>query len=297
MAGRDSGRVRRDGRPIHNIPALERILPYLMRRRSESARSFRESVEVTEAERWLNAVRGEYEGMSLLHLILAAYIRVVAAIPAINRFVAGRRIHSRNGIEVALSVRRRFGLDSDRAVIKVIFSPADTVFDVYAKVQSAVSALEGNDESTESYVPIGIYDKHLHRFSKRPRILRVLWQWVLKLLDYFGLFPERTRSVSPYHASLRIVDTYSNAIGPVDCALPDFGTLSSMLSYGARRSVYELNAQGEVVLNRYVDMCMSFDGRISDVSAFAEAVRLMIGYLEEPYLLESPPANIRNDAY
>ncbi|MFR5782469.1 MAG: hypothetical protein ACLUEK_11870 [Oscillospiraceae bacterium] len=42
----------------------------------------------------------------MLHLFIAAYIRVVSQLPGLNRFVSGQRVYARNEILINMMVKR-----------------------------------------------------------------------------------------------------------------------------------------------------------------------------------------------
>ncbi len=87
---------RSDGRLLRSLPAINKFMPFIMRTRNDACNYFRDSIEVTEIDRWIRQKRAEgYKGLGIMHLFLAAYIRTVATRPALNRFVCGQRISLR----------------------------------------------------------------------------------------------------------------------------------------------------------------------------------------------------------
>ncbi|MEG0035891.1 MAG: hypothetical protein RR743_04440, partial [Oscillospiraceae bacterium] len=55
---------RRDGRLIRSFPAFNKFMPFIMKTRNDASNLFRDSVEVTEIDRWLREKRAEgYKGM------------------------------------------------------------------------------------------------------------------------------------------------------------------------------------------------------------------------------------------
>lgn len=136
---------RREGRVLRSLPPFSRLIPYIMRQRSDACDTFSDALEVSGIEQWLRDKRGEgWTGLGFLHLIVAAYVRTVSMRPGINRFVAGRRIHARNDIQVVLTVKRAQSADASRTTIKVSFSPTDTVFDVYRRLSDAVDEVKAD---------------------------------------------------------------------------------------------------------------------------------------------------------
>ena len=85
---------RKEGRRLRTLPALNMFESYIMINRNDACNQFAGSVEISETDRWLRAKRQEgYKGLGMLHLFIAAYIRVVSQLPGLNRFVSGQRIY------------------------------------------------------------------------------------------------------------------------------------------------------------------------------------------------------------
>ena len=84
---------RYDGRKLRTIQPMLKVMPYIMEQRSDACNTFSDSVEVAKVDELVRAkVRSGKTNFSLLHIILAAYVRTVSQRPAINRFVSGQKI-------------------------------------------------------------------------------------------------------------------------------------------------------------------------------------------------------------
>ena len=87
---------RKDGRRVRSLPAMSYVSPFIMKERNDSQNQFEDVVDITNIERYLDEKHREgYTDLSLLHVLLAAYTRVVSERPGINRFLAGQRIYAR----------------------------------------------------------------------------------------------------------------------------------------------------------------------------------------------------------
>ena len=82
---------RKEGRLLHTIPPMNKLQSFIMCERNDSQNQFEDVIDITNVEEYLDKKHAEgYTDMSLLHVLLAAYVRVVSERPAINRFIAGR---------------------------------------------------------------------------------------------------------------------------------------------------------------------------------------------------------------
>ena len=275
---------RREGRLLRSLPAYDRAMPYLQRRRSESVCSLSESLEVTAIEQWLREKRSEgWTQLGFLHLIAAAYVRTVSMRPGVNRFVCARRIFARNEIQLILRVKRSASAEATSTHVKIAFSPSDTVFDVQQRISAAVDDVRADVVISE---PERIADRAL----RLPRPLLRLVTLACRVMDYFDWLPRRWLDASPWHGSLEVVDLGSLGIVPADIPLSDFGTLSASLSFGAMRKVREPDG-----MRHYVDYRLCADRRIADSYYFASALKCMKYFLKNPALLELPPEKVEDD--
>ena len=275
---------RREGRLLRSLPAYDRTAPYVQRRRSESVCSLSDSLEVTAIEQWLRDKRSEgWSQLGLLHLMVAAYVRTVSMLPGLNRFVAARRIFARNEIQVVLRIKRSASATATSTCVKIAFSPSDTVFDVQRRISAAVDDIRADvvvsDPERISGTLLGL-----------PRWMVRVVAWAARIMDYFDWLPRTWLEASPWHGSLEVVDLGSLGIVPADIPLPDFGTLSGTLCFGAMRKVRE----GELT-RRYVDYRICVDRRIADGFYFASCLKCLKYFLKNPALLELPPEKVEDD--
>lgn len=276
---------RREGRLIRSLTPTWRLASYFLPRRSEALCSLSDSVEVSNVERWLYEKRQEgWSGLGFLHLMVAAYVRTVSMRPGVNRFIAGRRVYARNEIQVVLNVKRSAAASASETAVKVSFSPTDTVFDVYRRLSDAVDGVKADVAATES-------ERIAAALVKLPRPLLRLTAAVLRALDYFDWLPRRWLDASPFHASVQLVDLGSLGIVPADVALPDFGTLSGAVSFGAKRKVRE----GDGEERHYVDYRVTVDGRVADSYYYSGALKCLKYFLKNPAHLELPPETVEDD--
>ena len=106
---------RKEGRRLRTITPLMAFTPFIMIDRNDACNQFAGSVEISETDRWLRAKRAEgYKGLGMVHLFIAAYIRVLCHLPGLNRFVSGQRVYARNNIIINMMVKR--GITVEHAI-------------------------------------------------------------------------------------------------------------------------------------------------------------------------------------
>ena len=281
---------RKEGRKIRTIDPLTKFMPYIMSKRSDALNYFADRLDITQAEKICREqVKKGNKNFTLLHVILAAYVRTVSQRPALNRFISGQKVYSRNTIEVVMTIKKKMSLDGEETCIKVCFEPTDTLDDVYRKFNEVVeeNVKESEDKSS---------------FEKVNKILAfipgLLCRWTVKFLnflDYFGLLPKFLLKVSPFHGSMIITSMGSLGVKPVYHHIYDFGNLPLFISYGAKQSVNKIDDDGNVKKERYIDIKLVMDERICDGYYYASCFKMLKRNFENPEALFQPPEKVVED--
>lgn len=281
---------RREGWRLRSLDGIHTAMPFIMESRNDACNLFSEELNITKSDEFVSEqlISGK-EGFSILHVILAAYVRTIAKYPYLNRFVSGQRIYHRHNIEVIMMVKRSMSLDAPETAVKVIFEPEDTIFDVYDKFFAAVSFVNDGDGSDTGT------DKISGFFRKFPRLL---FRWTVRLvnaLDYWGLCPKALMDGLPFWGSMIITSMGSLGIKPIYHHLYNFGNLPIFVAYGAKRKVTELDRHGTPVTKKVIDMKVVTDERICDGFEYATAFKYWRKLIENPQLLIDPPEVINED--
>ena len=281
---------RKEGRRLRTITPLMAFTPYIMKDRNDSCNYFEGEVDITETDRWLREQRRNgYKGIGMLHMFIAAYIRVVSHMPGLNRFVSGQRIYARNEILINMMVKYSVEPDSPETVAKVKFEPTDTIYDVYNKMNAAVEEIRSSDSSgTEDTANV---------LMKFPRLILKFAVWLIRLADYFDWLPSSLLNVSPFHGSMILTDLGSLGIPAIYHHIYNFGNLPVFLAFGAKRTETGLNPDGQVVHRKFVDYKIVCDERICDGTYYASAFKYLRYYLKNPDELTRPPESVVEDIY
>lgn len=280
---------RRDGRKLRTVAATQRITPFIMRSREDAASRLSDSVEITAAEDWLRSrVEEGQKDLSMLHVVIAAYVRTVSLCPYLNRFVAGQRLFARNGIEVILQGGFESAGQTSLTAVKVDFDPTDTIGDVYRKLGDKIDRMKA-EYGTESS------EQTAEFLLKLPRFLLRLTVTLLRFLDYNGWLPPILLRSSPYHGSLLVCDSSAQNLPPLSHHLYSLGNIPLSFSMGAKRPCVEVDDSGHIFRRKYLDFCLTVDERITEYSRCAEAIRYMKHFIANPAELEKAPRRVLED--
>ena len=280
---------RYDGRLLRTIDPFYKIIPYIMRARTDAQNFFDDRIEIGKTEAFLrNKRKGEIKDIGLLHIIVAAMVRVISQKPQINRFIAGQKIFARNEILISLALKKEMKEDSPETTIKLVFEPADTIYDVVAKVNKAVSENKKTDTNNDT-------DKTARIFMMCPGFLVKFLVWFLTTLDYYGLMPRIINRVSPFHTSVFITDLGSLGIQPIYHHLYEFGTTSVFIAFGMKQKEKSINKDNNFIEKKYINLKVVTDERIADGHYFASSFKLFKHYVQNPEKLEMPPEKVIED--
>lgn len=281
---------RPDGRKLRTIDPMQTVANYIMPNRVPASNCIRDTIEITAMERYIRQKRKEgLAGFGIMHVFLAAYVRVVAKYPAVNRFLSGQQVYSRDDdIQFCLTVKLSMSTDAAESIAKIHLKPTDTAYDVYEKLNKAVADIQGHELGSD-------FDKTAKVLSLIPGVLFKFVVWLLKLIDYFGLLPKFLLEVSPFHGSIFFTSMGSLGIPPIVHHLYDFGNLPVFVSFGCKYRKNEIEDDGTVVAHKYVDYTVNTDERICDGFYFATTMKYMKRLMAHPERLDIPPEEVVRD--
>lgn len=280
---------RKDGRRLRSLDPLNSVSPYIMKNRVGAQNMIRDTIDLTLTEKYVRKKREEgLSNFGIMHVFIAAYVRVISQRPGVNRFISGQRIFARNNIELCLTIKKEMTLNAMETIVKVEFDPASTAEDVYHRLNAAI--LENREDGDKSD-----FDKTARFLKYIPGLLLKFSIFALNLLDYFGLLPKFLLKVSPFHASLFLTSMGSLGIPPIYHHLYDFGNIPVFFAYGAKRTQLILKKDGPILEKKFLDFTVVTDERICDGHYFASALKLFREYFKNPDVLDSPPEKIIQD--
>ena len=282
---------RYDGYRVRSLSPMAYIIPFIMKTRNDASNLFSGSVELGRIENYIKKKRREdgLSGFGFLHVVLAAYVRLISQKPAMNRFIAGQRIYQHGeDITISMMVKKSMELNAQESAIKVVFKPEDTADDVYRKIDAAVEEARGEGDSN-------LFDNVARIINYMPALILRAFVGFINFLDYFGLCPKIIHKASPFHCSMFITNLGSLGIPPIYHHLYNFGTCPIFFSFGAKRTALEVQKDGSVEKHKYVDFTVVSDERITDGHYYANAFKQLDWILRHPDILDEKPEQIIRD--
>jgi hypothetical protein len=275
-------RDRPDGRRTYDVPDFNAIMPYLMRRRNESAVWFSKDIDVEGATRYVKRKNGEGGGnrYSLFGLVLAAGVRTFALKPRLNRFVHRRGIYARSHIAFSFIVKKRLTEESAESNVKITFRPEATLDEVMDSFNAAVETARGDE--------LGPDDREV-RFLNRIPGAKAFASSLFRALDALNIAPARMIANDPLYTSAYFANLGSLGLETPYHHLYEWGTASLFVVLGRLMQKEVPHQGGPSIQRHYLNMKVTVDERIADGIYFAHASSLFARLMAHPELLESPP--------
>lgn len=280
-------RHRRDGVLLDGIPALRRIMPYLLRTRNGSAVYFPQRIEVDGLLAWLeetNADRPEDERITLFDVVLTAVARTMRLRPEVNRFIAGRRTYQHKDISISFIVKAEMSDEAPETEVRLVLTGWETVEQVRDVVNSAVrgkrGAVRGKDDQLVDF------------FASWPRPVLNLIAGLVATLDYHNMLPAVLRDAIPLYTSAYVVNVGSIGIDPPFHHLYEYGSASVFVALGVVRKEAVVDEHGKVVARDCLNTVYTLDERASDGFYFARTAEVFRRLVAHPQLLSAPDLSV-----
>jgi hypothetical protein len=280
-------RQRRDGRYVDDLPALRRIIPYLMRTRTGAQVFFPQRIEVDGLLAWLaetNAGRPHEERITLFHVFLAAIARTLRLRPEMNRFVAGRRTYEHTDISISFIVKQGMRDDAPESEARLVFTGRESVDDVRRLVDTDVHGKREHERGGD--------DRLVDFFASWPRPVLNGIASSIRWLDYHNLMPAALTEAIPLYTSVYVVNTGSIGVAPPFHHLYEPGSASIFVAIGRIAPQPVVDDAGQVVARTCVDLVYTLDERASDGFYFARTAEVFRRLVSEPALLGDPDLTV-----
>ncbi len=275
---------RSDGKLVRKAPKMRQFMPYIMPRRGDAVFFLKQKIDVTETraylKRWNDGTRPR---LRLYHIYLAAYARMLADFPRLNRFIAGRRLYQRTDIAISMPVLKSRSEDATVKTVKQIYDPG--------------TGLTGMRASTEEIIKIGRSDeltaseREVALMTKLPRWLIPLLLKLLKLGDWLNVTPGFLSESDPLYSSLMVSNNGSLRLSSAYHHLYEHGTVPLFAVVGPDRDEPVVTKAREIEIRPIVTIRYTLDERVVDGHYGARAAAYHKKLVENPWLMETPEDN------
>jgi hypothetical protein len=265
---------RRDG-TLAKVAPYRRIMPFIMRGKTESIVLFEQQLDLTRAMPWLErwrATTGQH--VTVFHLLLHAVAEVLHQRPHLNRFVAGRRIYDRREVFLTFAAKKAMREDAPLATVKRRFVVGERFAEMVAALGAEV-ALARTDRRSK-------VDKELSIFLRLPGPILAAAIATLRWLDRLGLAPRALIGDDPMFTSVFLANLGSVKIDAAYHHLYEYGNCPLFCAVGQVGPTVFASADGTVTARPGVMLRYTYDERIEDGFYCAGALALLKTWVEDP---------------
>lgn len=274
-----------DAYRVRGLDPVHVVMPYIFGARTDNEAVLGEVMDLTEVDKHLaqkNAQNPEFK-YTWFHFITAAVAKTVLLRPKMNYFISGGHYYERKEIQVAFNVKRKFADDGEEALAKFVLRPdgESPVEQVHTYVQKFVTKVRSDKAG------VGV-DDIMKLLSHMPRLGWRIFTWVLRKLEYYGIYPKSLAADDPCYSSVYISNLGSIKMNADYHHLFNFGTISFFIVIGQKKMRPFYKEDGTYEMRNTIKLGLTVDERIADGYYFAKTLRLLRKMFEHPELLDLP---------
>lgn len=269
---------RSDGRKLRDIPPFFKIIPQVIRTRSDSQVYYTYDMPIKEIDDYIDKKAEKNIKISYMDIVYSALVRLMAQRPRLNRFVMNGRTFARNEIFISLAIKKSLTDDGIETTIKLPFTGKENIFEIKEKLGNVINenkSVKKNNETDILATTLSIIPNFLLKFAIN----------TIMFLDKYGMLPKAVIKASPFHTSAFLTNVASLGIDAIYHHLYDFGTTGIFLAMGKKKKSY-IYDDDTFKEGKCISLAFVCDERICDGYYFANSVKLFNKYLKKPELLE-----------
>jgi hypothetical protein len=276
---------RYDGWRVRKVDTVFRVIPYILRTRMDAQNFFEEKIPIDHIEEFIKKHKEDIPDLSLMHVVMAALVRVISQRPNLNRFVVWNKIFARNHLNFSIAIKRSLTDAGEETLIKPHFMPGDTLSDIVRKTKSI--QLSNQQQGTQNASDViskilGVLPDGLMRFVV----------WTMLSLDKVGMLPRFINEASPWHCSIFLTNIGSIGVESIYHHLYEFGTCSNFVAMGKKTRFHSIQNENNLSSHKQIRLKFVIDERICDGYYYASSMRMLNKFLAKPEVLLNPPEKI-----
>lgn len=269
---------RSDGILVKSLKPFMRIIPYIMEKRCDSQNFSKQILCAETIDRYITEKKEQGITMGYMHLFIAAYVRLIAQRPQLNRFIMNNKIYQRNGIFVSMAIKRSLRDEGEETTVKFEFTGRENIFEITEIINEKISEAKASNENNDT-------DKLVEMVMSLPGIIKKIIVGSLKLMDRHNMLPKSIIDSSPFHTSLFFTYLKSINTNYIYHHLYEFGTTSIFSALGKTIKLPVVE-NDQVTIKKCCEIGYTMDERICDGFYFAKSLKLLEKYFNDPHILE-----------
>ncbi len=266
-------RWRSDGDFVKKLPLTRRIMPHIMRTRTESQVYFEQKINVSRTWDFIRECRKKSQ-VTFLQYFIWTGAKTIQKFPDLNRFVAGKQIYQRRGIWVSFSAKKEKTDKSPIVVVKAEIDPKKDFLTTAQLIQKHIAERFSGKKSTT--------DKELSLAFLLPNFVVGFVSRLLMWLDYFGFLPGSMIQKDEMFSSVFVANLGSIGLDSAYHHLFEYGNIPFFVVIGQKKDEPILDETGNLTVAPIITIRYTFDERITDGLYCMKALEHLKQLLENP---------------
>jgi len=267
---------RSDGDRVKGLSPERRFMPFMMPTRNESLVFHEQQYNIAKTRRWLRDFNraNPPQSATMFHLFLWASAQGLDRFPPMNRFVLGRRIYQRRGVQISFAAKKEFSATAPIVTVKKSFAPNEPFAPAVKDMTDRIGEGRGSDQRR--------VDKELRLALMLPGLILRFVLWFLRKLDFFNLMPRSMIESDPMYASLFVANLGSVGLDNTFHHLYEYGTISIFAVMGTQKKALVVGRDGSPEVREVLQIRFTLDERIIDGMYAGESMQLVKKIMEDP---------------
>jgi hypothetical protein len=267
---------RSDGDRVKGLSPERRFMPFMMPTRNESLVFHEQQYDIAKTRRWLRDFNraNPPQSATMFHLFLWASAQGLDRFPPMNRFVLGRRIYQRRGVQISFAAKKEFSATAPIVTVKKSFAPNEPFAPAVKDMADRIGEGRGSDQRR--------VDKELRLALMLPGLILRFVLWFLRKLDFFNLMPRSMIESDPMYASLFVANLGSVGLDNTFHHLYEYGTISIFAVMGTQKKALVVGRDGSPEVREVLQIRFTLDERIIDGMYAGESMQLVKKIMEDP---------------
>lgn len=267
---------RPDGVRVWDIEPYTKIMPYIMKRRSDAQNMFLAEIICDPIDDFIKKERDKGNRITYLHVVMAGLVRLYSQREKMNRFIMNGKIYQRNSIQLSFVVKKALRDDAFDTTITLDFDGTENIYEVAKKIDDAIRENTSNASND--------VDKTANMLTKAgPGMIKFV-VGLIKFLDKINCLPKSILKVSPFHASCFVTNMKSIKTDYIYHHIYDFGTIGMFVGLG-KEAEKPIVKNGEITIGKIMNLGIVMDERFCDGLYYANSFRKFSEVLADPSVL------------
>lgn len=272
--------ARKDAFRIKKLNGMEQLMLDIKPHRCDSDVYINQKMDVTELVEYIQKKKAEGEKLTYFHAFVTALGKVIYNRRKLNRFIANRHVWEHKEVVISFVAKETFSDKAEEIMVMIPFNENDNIYSISKLIMSKVDKVRGSKKALKEGA-----NSAIDVLGKLPNIIRVPLVGFLKWLDKLGMLPQSLVKDNLYYSSMIVSNLGSIKCGAIYHNITDFGTCSSLATFGEIKDE-KVIIDGKEQVRKICEFGVNIDERVADGFYFSKCIKMCEYLFKHPEMLE-----------